>query len=192
MSRISISLSVACGLLLCCQPVNAQQQNKEIELLKKENELLKKEIELLKRQIEQVKNRPGKVENVETGTKPSASVEGVEYVVDKATRVGDEVALEILATSSKGDKSLTITHLEAVDTEGNVSTTKGGQAAEMQLRFRPLRLREGIKTRFVVIVDKVQARATGFSQFDITPSAIGFRANEVKKTIKFKNVRFGK
>jgi cell division septum initiation protein DivIVA len=175
---------VACCLLISCKSANAQKADnvdlvkKENELLKKENDLLKKEIEGLKKEIEQLKKPTGKLTK-ESTEKPSASVDGVDFVVDKITRNGGKVTLEILATSSKGTRSVWDPKLEAVDLDGKVSKTGGFP------RGKQINLREGAATRIEVAVNEVDSKATEFKQMDL-------RLGGIKDTITFKNVSFGK
>src|SRR5579884_3886568 len=160
--RSAIVMTVVGCLLLSGQPVQGQQPNKETELLKKELELAKKECELarrendalrkeneqLKKEIEQVKKAAEKKDGADAKAdkdeKPSATVDGVKYVVDSVTRNGSRVTLHILATNSKADCMILPPHAEAVDTEGNLYTS-----APSRIMGSRLRLREGVKTRLM-------------------------------------------
>jgi hypothetical protein len=182
MARSAIVMTVVGCLLLSGQPVLGQQANKEIELLKKELDLSKKECELarkenealkkvndqLKKEIEQLKKaadkKDGAAAKADKDEKPSATVDGVKYVVDSVTRNGTRVTLHFIATSSKADCMILPPHAEAVDTDGNHYTSAPSRTMGMAAR---LRLREGVKTRFDVVIANVPASATEFSRVEL-------------------------
>jgi regulator of replication initiation timing len=182
MARSTIVMSVLCGLLLSGQSVQGQQANKETELLKKELDLAKKECELvrkendalrkedeqLKKEIEQLKKAADKKDGAgakaDKDEKRSATVDGAKYVVDSVTRNGTRVTLHFIATNSKADCMILAPHAEAVDTDGNLYT--GAPSRTMGMATR-LRLREGVKTRFDVVIANVPASATEFSRVEL-------------------------
>jgi hypothetical protein len=182
MARSAIVMTVLGCLLLGWQPVHGQQANKETEFLKKELELAKKECELarkegdalrkeneqLKNEIEQLKKAADKKDGAgakaDKDEKPSATVDGVKYVVDSVTRNGTRVTLHFIATNSKADCMILPPHAEAVDTDGNLYTSAPSRTMGMATR---LRLREGIKTRFDVVIANVPASATEFSRVEL-------------------------
>jgi hypothetical protein len=194
MSRVAVILGVVCCLLVCGQPAAGQQTNKDFELLKKENEQLKKEIELLKKDIEllrkeleQSKTSGGKKDvAADKDGKPSATADGVTYVVDKVTRNGARVTLQMIATNSKADCVLQFTQLEAVDTDGNVYKSYLFDAKKVALKVN---LRDGVKTKFEVVVPNVSTSTTEFSRLEIHVSTQ--RLNDAKEPIQLKNVRIG-
>jgi hypothetical protein len=182
MARSAIVMTVVGCLLLSGQPVQGQPANKETELLKKELELAKKEHELarkendtlrkeneqIKKEIEQLKKAADKKDGggakADKDEKPSATVDGVKYVVDSVTRNGTRVTLTIIATNSKADCMILPPHAEAVDTDGNLYASAPSRTMGMATR---LRLREGVKTRFDVVIANVPASATEFSRVEL-------------------------
>jgi hypothetical protein len=120
---------------------------------------------------------------------PTVAAEGVEYVVDQAKFIAGQVYLEILATSKKGDKTLIATRFEAVDSQGNLYSTKDDFTFEYNLRTSPVKLREGVKMKLVVVIRDVPPKVTEFTRVDV----ILYQAfSDIKQPIQFKNVRFGK
>jgi hypothetical protein len=91
-------------------------------------------------------------------------VDGVKYVVDSVTRNGSRVTLHFIATNSKADCMILPPHVEAVDTDGNLYTSAPSRTMGMATR---LRLREGVKTRFDVVIANVPASATEFSRVEL-------------------------
>jgi regulator of replication initiation timing len=175
MARSAIVMTVVGCLLLSGQPVQGQQVNQEVELLKKELTLVKKECELakkenemLRKEIEQLKKAADKKDGggakADKDEKPSATVDGVKYVVDSVTRNGTRVTLHFIATNSKADCMILPPHAEAVDTDGNLYTSAPSRTMGMATR---LRLREGVKTRFDVVIANVPASATEFSRVEL-------------------------
>jgi hypothetical protein len=182
MARSAIVMIVVGCLLLSGRPVQGQPANKETELLKKELELAKKECELarketdalrkeneqLKKEIEQLKKaadkKDGAAAKADKDEKPTATVDGVKYVVDSVTRNGTRVTLHIIATNSKADCMILPPHAEAVDTDGNLYASTPSRTMGMATR---LRLREGVKTRFDVVIANVPASATEFSRLEL-------------------------
>lgn len=174
MARSAIVMTVLGCLLLSGQPVHGQQANPEVELLKKELELARKECELTKRendmlrkQIEEFKKAADKKDGgakADKDEKPSATVDGVKYVVDSVTRNGTRVTLHFIATNTKADCLILPPHAEAVDTDGNLYASAPSRTMGMTIR---LRLREGVKTRFDVVVANVPASTTEFSRVEL-------------------------
>jgi regulator of replication initiation timing len=175
MARSAIVMTVVGCLLLSGQPVQGQQVNQEVELLKKELTLVKKECELakkenemLRKEIEQLKKAADKKDGggakADKDEKPSATVDGVKYVVDSVTRNGTRVTLHFIATNSKADCMILPPHAEAVDTDGNLYTSAPSRTMGMATR---LRLREGVKTRFDVVIANVPSSATEFSRVEL-------------------------
>jgi cell division septum initiation protein DivIVA len=210
MARLAIAMTVVGCLLLSRQPVLGQQVNKRIELLqkvfdlakkecelaKKENEMLRKENEQLKKEIEQLKKATDKKDvpgvKADKEEKPSASADGINYVVDKVTRNGTRVTLHMIATNTKADCMILAHQVEAVDTDGNLYN--GALARAMGIR---LRLREGVKTRFDVVIANVPTSATEFSRVEIHGvtrlGSLGQRMiGSERETVHFRHVRFGK
>jgi regulator of replication initiation timing len=168
-------MTVVGCLLLSGQPVQGQQVNQEVELLKKELalvkkecELVKKENEMLRKEIEQLKKdaekKDGPGAKADKDEKPSATVDGVKYVVDSVTRNGTRVTLHFIATNTKADCMILPPHAEAVDTDGNLYASAPARTMGMATR---LRLREGVKTRFDVVIANVPASATEFSRVEL-------------------------
>lgn len=174
MARSAIVMTVVSCLLLCGQPGQGQQVNQDVEFLKRELALLKKECELAKRendmlrkQIEDLKKAAGKKDGgakADKDEKPSATVDGIKYVVDAATRNGTRVTLTIIATNTRADCMILPPHAEAVDTDGNLYASAPARTMGMATR---LRLREGVKTRFDVVIANVPASATEFSRVEL-------------------------
>jgi hypothetical protein len=173
--RSAIFMTVAGCLLLSGQPVHGQPANKQIELLKRELELARKQCELakqenemLRKQIAELKKVADKKDGASAKTdkdeKPSATVDGVKYVVDSATRNGTRVTLSIIATNTKADCMILPPRAEAVDTDGNLYTSAPSRTMGMGSR---LRLREGVKTRFEVVIANVPTSATEFSRVEL-------------------------
>jgi regulator of replication initiation timing len=166
--RSAIFITVVGCLLLSGQPVQGQPGNKQIELLKKELELAKQENATLRKQIEELKKAANKKDGAgakaDKDEKPSATVDGVKYVVDSVTRNGTRVTLHFIATNSKADCMILPPHAEAVDTDGNLYTSAPSRTMGMATR---LRLREGVKTRFDVVIANVPASATEFSRVEL-------------------------
>jgi hypothetical protein len=166
--RSAIFITVVGCLLLSGQPVQGQPANKQIELLKKELELAKKENEMLRKQIEDLKKvadkKDGAGAKAVKDEKPSATVDGVKYVVDSATRNGTRVTLSIIATNTQADCMILPPRAEAVDTDGNLYASAPSRTMGAGTR---LRLREGVKTRFEVVIANVPASATEFSRVEL-------------------------
>jgi hypothetical protein len=205
MARSVIVMTVVGCLFLGRQPVYGQQANKEVELLKKELELAKKECELarkesdtlrkeneqLKKEIEQLKKATDKKDG-DKADKPSGSADGVNYVVDKVSRNGTRVTLHMIATNTKADCLILPGQVEAVDTDGNLYTSAPSRTMGTRLR-----LREGVKTRFTVILANVPASALDFSRVEIHGvtrlGSLGQRLiGSESETVNFRNVGIGK
>ena len=210
MVRSAIVMTVVGCLLLSGQPVQGQSANKEFELVKKELDLAKKECELarkendtlrkeneqLKKEIAQLKKGADKKDGGGTKAykddKPSATVDGVKYVVDKVSRNGTRVTLHFIAINSKADCMIPHPHGEAVDTDGNLYTS-----ALLRPMASRLRLREGVKTRFDVAIANVPTSATEFSRVDLQGitrlGSLGQRMiGAESETVYFRNVSIGK
>jgi regulator of replication initiation timing len=173
MARSAIVMTVVGCLLLSGQPVHGQQANREIELLKKELALVKRECDLakkendmLRKEIEQLKKaadkKDGAAAKADKDEKPTATVDGVKYVVDSVTRNGTRVTLHIVATNTKADCMILPPHAEAVDTDGNLYSSAPSRNVGTRLR-----LREGVKTRFDVVIANVPASATELSRVEM-------------------------
>lgn len=205
MARLAIVLTVVGCLLLSLQPVQGQSANKEFELVKKEldlskkecelarkeNDALKKENEQLKKEIEQLKKATDK-KGGDKADKPSASADGINYVLDKVSRNGTRVTLHIIAINTKADCLILPGQVEAVDNDGNLYTS-----SLLRPMAARLRLREGVKTRFDVAIPNVPSSATEFSRVEIHGvtrlGSLGQRMiGSGTETVQFKNVRFGK
>jgi regulator of replication initiation timing len=169
-------MTVVGCLLLSGQPVQGQQVNQEVELLRKELVLLKKECELAKKENEMLRKelqellkktadkKDGPGAKADKDEKPSATVDGVKYVVDSVTRNGTRVTLHFIAINSKADCMILPPHAEAVDTDGNLYASAASRTMGMAPR---LRLREGVKTRFDVVIANVPASTTEFSRVEL-------------------------
>jgi alanyl-tRNA synthetase len=177
-------------------PNSGTVRKKECELTKKENEMLRKENEQLKKEIEQLKKatdkRDGSGAKTDKEEKPSASADGVNYVVDKVTRNGTRVTLHMIAINTKADCMILPGQVEAVDNDGNLYTS-----SLLRPMAARLRLREGVKTRFDVAIPNVPSSATDFSRVEIHGvtrlGPLGQRLiGSERETVQFKNVRIGK
>lgn len=190
MFRIAYVFSVCCFLFHDLQPVNGQPPNAELKALKKENEKLRNEIEEMKRTW-----RPPPMRK---DGKASATVENVEFFIDKTTRISDAVIVEIIATSRRGDRSLPIGKLHAVDNDGNVYKIERGSVhlEKDKLPEGAVILRDGVMTRFAVTIPKVAANAKEFQQIAIVADAVDVLnpsgLPRLKEEIKLNNVRIGK
>ena len=210
MARSAIVMTVMGCLFLGGQPVQGQQANKETELLKKELDRAKKECELarketdalrkeneqLKKEIEQLKKAADKKDGAGAKAnkeeKPTATVDGVKYVVDSVTRNGTRVTLHFIATNSKADCMIPHPYGEAVDTDGNLYTS-----ALLRPMATRLRLREGVKTRFDVAIVNVPTSATEFSRVELQGitrlGPLGQRMiGAESETVYFRHVHIGK
>lgn len=154
----------------------------KLELLAKENELLKKEIELLKRGARGGAESP-------VGDKPTATVGGIKYTIEKAMRNGNQVSLQIVGVS-EDDVALTFRGVEAVDGDGNVLAPKLGTTGFLTVKFK-----DGVKTKFEIVLPRVPAKVTEFARVDLTkgPSIEqNAFAPPDKQPVIFKNVKIGK
>jgi hypothetical protein len=132
-----------------------------LELLKKENELLKKENRLLEKEAGK---KGGGSQSNDTADKPSATVEDIEFVLDKVICTGKGVTIQVMATNSKKDTSLFITSLEAVDDEG--TSYKVDRVNGRPLFFQ-VKLREGIKAKITLTLPTIPAGTTKLSLVEI-------------------------
>ncbi len=202
MARFAMVISVVGCLLVSQQQVQSQQVNPEVELLKrelalakKECELAKKENEILRKEIDQHNNpayKPaGGVAKADKNEKPSATADGIKYVLDNVSRNGTRVTLHFIAINTKADCMILLPKAEAVDTDGNLYTS----ALPRNLVNR-LRLREGLKTRFDIAIPNVPASATEFGRVDIQGiTRLGSRGQRLigseRESVQFKKVRIG-
>jgi len=147
-------------------------------------------------------------DSLKAPAKPTATEDGVEYVVDKVTRNGAAVTLTILATNSKDDCTIIFTSVEAVDTDGNTYVGRHGRGGPGEAKLPPggrvdpdpppfiqprnVKLREGVKTKFEVTIPKVPGSVSEFKVVELLPSQ-PFGFNQAGRSpIKFSNVRVGK
>ncbi len=151
------------------------------ELLQKENELLKKEIELLKK--EGGKKEPGAA----SLDAPKATVNGIDYVVEKAVRSGNTVTLMIAATNTRADRVVAFAFVEGFDADGRNYKTKIRDAAKpFSLAPPSIRLLEGIKTKLQISINDVPSRVTELVRVEI------FTAPPLSGLLDREPIRFGK
>lgn len=121
--------------------------------------------------------------------KATASADGIDYVIDRATRRGTRVTLQIVATSTMADMTIVPSQLEAVDADGNMYP-QGPQP------IRKVTLRKGLKGRFEVVFPNVPATVTEFARVDIQQierlGSQGQRMIGNFQPVQFGTVQFGK
>ena len=126
--------------------------------------------------------------------KPTASADGIEYVIDKATRNGAQVRLTVIAICKTSDQQLRVGNVEAVDPEGNTYVNRS--------QFDPIRLRKGVKAKFDLILGPPPSLAKGTAppqEFSVVELRIryanlqgGGMVGVEPAILQFENVRISK